>query len=432
MFRSFDEAIVFLEERSSSSFGLTSIETLLSYLGNPEKNLKFIHIAGTNGKGSLVAYLTATLDECGYTVGRYSSPAVFDVMDIIGIGRENISREEFLKYMNIIASVLPEMRRKSGLEPTRFEIETAIAFMYFKEKRADLVVLETGLGGRLDATNIVKDTLISAFVSISYDHMGILGNSLLEIAEEKAGIIKENSVVLSVMQDNDVEKVLTERAKENKSLIYYVAKGEFIDGDIRGQVISYKGREFRTKLIGEHQLENLPLAIEVLRTLKRMGYNKISDSGVEQGIEKAAWNARCEVIGKDPIFIIDGAHNERASAMLSLTLKRYFPDKRIIFVIGIFKDKDVKQIVENTIDLASEVITFNWEHERRLDGEKLKEIVSNYMNNVHFKKNVKGAVRYALDSADKNSVIVAFGSLSHLKEIKEEYKNYEEENYGRY
>ncbi|MCI8728977.1 MAG: bifunctional folylpolyglutamate synthase/dihydrofolate synthase [Clostridia bacterium] len=432
MFKSFDEALSYLEERSPSSFGLKSIETLLSYLGDPEKDLKFIHIAGTNGKGSLVAYLTAALDRCGYTVGRYSSPAVFNVTDIIGIGRDNISRDDFLKYMNIIASVLPEMKKKFGLEPTRFEMETAIAFMYFKEKRADIVVLETGLGGRLDATNIVKDTLISAFVSISYDHMGILGNSLREIAEEKAGIIKENSIVISVKQEGDVEKVLWETAKEKKSAIYFASKGEFMGGDVNGQVISYKGREFPTKLIGEHQLENLPLAIEVLRTLKRMGYSKIGDLGVKEGIESATWNARCEVIGKDPIFIIDGAHNERASAMLSLTLKRYFPDKRLIFIMGIFKDKDVRQIVENTVDLASEVITFDWEHERKLGGEKLKEIVSQYMDNAHFMKNAREAVKYALESADSNSVIVAFGSLSHLKEIKAEYKRYEEDNYGRY
>ncbi len=211
MFKSFDEALSYLEERSPSSFGLKSIETLLSYLGDPEKDLKFIHIAGTNGKGSLVAYLTAALDRCGYTVGRYSSPAVFDVTDIIGIGRDNISRDDFLKYMNIIASVLPEMKKKFGLE--------------------------TGLGGRLDATNIVKDTLISAFVSISYDHMGILGNSLREIAEEKAGIIKENSIVISVKQEGDVEKVLWETAKEKKSAIYFASKGEFMGGDVNGDFV---------------------------------------------------------------------------------------------------------------------------------------------------------------------------------------------------
>lgn len=418
MFFNFDEAIKFLEKQNHINLGLETIKKLLNYLGNPEKQLKFIHIAGTNGKGACLTYISEVLLASGYSVGRFSSPAVFCENETIWANGKNITDKEFVNVMNRVSEAISAMESDGLRVPTRFEIETAASFLFFFEKKVEIVVLETGLGGRLDATNVVSNKIATVFTKISYDHMGILGNTLDKIAQEKAGIMHQECMAISTYQNPKVSNVLKRYASQHNINIQFAGKGKCIRFDLDGQQIMYKDEIYYTSLLGENQLQNLPLAVDTLNHLKNIGYKKISKASILAGIREAKIDGRFEIISKNPLVILDGAHNESASKVLSETLRKHFNSKKKIFVMGIFRDKDYKAVVKNMVPYADKIFTFDWKNSRSLCGKSLAEIVYKYNRNVEYAGDISNAIKCAMRLAGKDSMVLAFGSLSHLKEVK--------------
>ena len=352
--------------------GLDSISCLCAHLGNPQDKLKFVHIAGTNGKGSVLAYISTILTAAGYRVGRYISPAVSDYREHFQIDGRMISKQAFCKYLEPVKEAAERMVSDGRPHPTPFEIETATAFLYFQDKKCDIVALETGMGGELDATNIIKTPLCAVLTSISMDHMAQLGNSLKEIASQKAGIIKEGVCVVSARQDPEAAEVIKQRAEllhcdlriadEGKifnlkffksALTKRVPSGEALPG----QRFSYGShKDLEISLLGKYQTQNAIVAIEAVEALKDAGF-KISEQQLKRGLSGTRWRGRFEIIGKDPLFIADGAHNEDAALKLAESIRFYFPDKKIIYIMGALRDKDYDKVISATHMLAKQIIT---------------------------------------------------------------------------
>lgn len=426
------EARVYLDEMSKygSVLGLETIRGLLRELGNPQDDLKFIHIAGTNGKGSVLAYTSMILSEAGYRIGRYVSPTVVSYLERIQVDAKWISEEKFAELTERVRNAIARLEAAGENLPTVFEIETAIAFLYFKEMKCDLVVLEAGLGGELDATNIIRNTVCAVFASISRDHLGVLGNTLAEIAENKAGIIKSGCAVVSARQKDSVSSILRSRA-EKYGCSYVQAEPELAEvekEDYHGIYFSYKEfRSLHTVMAGKNQIGNAAAALEVIRTLRQTGY-KIPGDAVKRGMERTQWPGRFSCIGEDPVFILDGAHNEDAALKLRESVEVYFPGRRLIGIMGVFKDKEYEKIVQTMGPLMSVIYAVDLPDEKRgLPSEKLAEVLEKYCPCVkrpdvsERQRAVDCAVRASLLEAGKEDVILAFGSLSYLQWVKDAY-----------
>lgn len=418
----YNEARVYLDEVSKygSVLGLDTVRDLLCELGNPEDSLKFIHIAGTNGKGSVLAYTSTILSEAGYRIGRYVSPTVVSYLERIQIDGEWIPEDEFAACVEEVQKAIASMEAKGETSPTVFEAETAIAFLYFKKKKCDLVVLETGLGGTLDATNIVKNTVAAVFASISKDHMGFLGNTLKEIAENKAGIIKSGCVAITSLQNAEVMEVLRHKSAEMQCELKVVDPKEavILKEDWNGQLFSYdRWERIWISLAGRHQIANAVVTLGLIETLIEKGYH-IMEESVRSGFEKTVWPGRFTCIGKNPLFIIDGAHNEDAARRLAESVTTYFQHRRLILIMGIFKDKEYEKIAQIMAPLAERIYTVTLPDENRtLSAEMLQKIVEPYCEKSEAALDVKGAVSAAYHVAESEDVILAFGSLSYLGQV---------------
>ena len=426
------EARVYLDEMSKygSVLGLETIRGLLRELGNPQDDLKFIHIAGTNGKGSVLAYTSMILSEAGYRIGRYVSPTVVSYLERIQVDAKWISEEKFAELTERVRNAIARLEAAGEDLPTVFEIETAIAFLYFKEMKCDLVVLEAGLGGELDATNIIRNTVCAVFASISRDHLGILGNTLTEIAENKAGIIKPGCAVISARQKDSVSGILKSRA-ESYGCRYAEAEPELAEvekEDYHGMYFSYKDfRSLHTVMAGKNQIGNAAAALEVVCALRNDGY-KIPDDAVKRGLERTQWPGRFSCVGESPVFILDGAHNEDAALKLRESVEAYFPGRRLIGIMGVFKDKEYEKIAQTMGPLMSVIYAVDLPDEKRgLPSEKLAEVLEKYCSCVKRptgygqRAGVDSAVQAALLEAKKDDVILAFGSLSYLYQVKAAY-----------
>ena len=402
--------------------GLEKIRKLLYLLGNPERYLKVIHVAGTNGKGSVISYVYSILMKKGLKVGRYISPAVFDELEIIQINGVNIPRDEYDSLMEEIDAVVFKMSR----EPSLFEKETAIAILYFARNKCDVCIFETGLGGSLDATNVFRKTLCSVITSIDYDHMGFLGDTIEEIAEAKAGIIKNYCrTVLAPQKYPTVFNVIKENAEKSFSPLLCVNKFATTQAE-NDEGFTYKASNGKVyiglKPVNKalYQRENISTAIEVIGILNYYGYY-ISDKDIVSGINEAYWPGRFEKVNDEPLVYMDGAHNPNGAEGLKETILHYFKDKKFTFVMGIFKDKDYKQVVEIMAPLAQKIYTFTPVNERGLSGEELKNKISAVNSNVWYCESLQEALERAI--TDKDNVVVVFGSLSYLKDVKGYFYN---------
>lgn len=398
--------------------GLDSIRELLRRLGDPQKKLKFIHIAGTNGKGSTLAFISTALTENGYKVGRYVSPTIFEYRERFQIQGKAVSKAEVGRLMETVAIHADAMEKDNFPHPTSFEIETTMAFILFAEKNCDFVVIETGMGGTLDATNVIENTLISVITGISRDHMGFLGESIEEIASHKAGIIKNNAVVISASQDENVKTVLKNTAHEKQAAgIIFLEPGEIRQEkfDLHKTTFSYKEmKKIEISLLGTYQTKNAALALLVLDSLQKMGY-KLKEDKIRSAFKKTVWPARFQIIDKKPLFLVDGAHNAAAAKELRKSIQFYFTNRRIVYIIGVFRDKEYVQVVENTCDLAEHIITVAKKgNSRALPGLELAQEVAKVNSMVTVADSVEEAVELAYLLSDKDTVIVAFGSLAYL------------------
>lgn len=431
----YTEARRYLKEvnKYGSVLGLESITTLLDALGNPQKELKVVHIAGTNGKGSTLAFIQSVLVEAGYQIGRYSSPAVFDYDEIIQINGKNIEKEELADIVTLIREKADIILEKYGFHPTTFEIETAMAFEYFKRKKCDIVLVECGMGGAGDATNVFEQVLCCVITSISLDHTAFLGETIEEIAQVKAGIIKQYCPVVMAKQSEKTVNCIKNTAKEKNAEFIQAGQAQLtvqnnVPDEIRvkNQMIyrALNGKKYQTniQMLGTYQSINAATAIEMLLYLENYGYQL--EEYIEQGLSKAMWNGRMEIISEDPLFIIDGAHNPGAVKELRNSMDLYFTNRRITFIMGVLADKDFAQEAELIADRAENIITVTPDNSRALDGKKLAETLSVYHKNVQYMDNIRKAVTAAMDFVRKGQtdMILAFGSLSHLKDIKQAVK----------
>lgn len=417
----YKEARVYLDEVSKygSVLGLDTIRALLMELGNPQEDLRFIHIAGTNGKGSVLAYTSTILSEAGYRIGRYVSPTVISYLERIQIDGQWIPEEEFTGLVEEVRQAIAKMETKGQGSPTVFEVETAIAFLYFKKKKCDFVVLETGLGGSLDATNIVTRTEVAAFASISRDHMGFLGDTLTEIAENKAGIIKPGCDVVTTAQKTEVLAVLLQKAKQLDCpvTVMHPDQAKRTKESWEGQTFTYHNETFMIHMAGTYQMENALTAYEVIGALRRRGYH-IPAEAVANGLEKTQWIGRFTCIRRAPLFFVDGAHNEDAAVRLKETVEHLLPNKRRIFIMGVFRDKEYDKIAQLMAPLADQIYTVNLpDEERSLPAEEMAVSLTRYCSHVEAIGNIEEAVDAALEHARTEDVILAFGSLSYLGRV---------------
>jgi len=393
------------------NLNLTSIRILLSILGDPQDFLSFVHVAGTNGKGSVSTYISTIMSDADYKVGKYTSPAVQSKEEQIQINEKWISPQEYseLKEEVLCASrLIPEQEGKR-IVPTLFEIETAMALLFFYRAGCDLVVLEAGLGGRGDATNVVENTLVAVLTSISKDHMEYLGDSVEEIAQDEAGIIKPGCVVVSAPQAESVEYIIDKIATATNCPVHF-ARTKITPEQIQ--------------MLGIHQLENASVAVEVIKALKVKGY-PVADDAIRSGLANAEWFGRFQKIGENPTVIIDGAHNVDAVKRLKESVQSYFPKQRLFLLVGIFQDKEIEEMLSLMLPLATEVCTVTLpDHKRSIKAERLREICIQLSPDtpVFAMESVAAGVRQIYTKANREDVIVAFGSLSYLAAVAEQVK----------
>ena len=418
------EAMAYIEDlqQYGSVMGLETMRELCARLENPQDQLKFVHIAGTNGKGSVLAYVSTVLSAAGYRTGRYISPTVQEYRERFQIDGRVITQSGLCKYLEQVKEAAEAMAAEELPHPTAFEVETAVAFLYFLDKRCDIVVLETGLGGALDATNVITTTLAAVFTSVSMDHMGVLGDSIEQIAAAKAGIIKDKCYVISAKQTPEAMKVIRQAALVRKAKFYTadVSRAKNVRYGMTGQHFSYdKYKNIAITMAGQFQIENAVVALETLAALGRAGY-PVAEDKLRLGMEQTRWRGRFDVIGKKPLFIADGAHNEDASKRLSESIRFYFTNRRIIYIMGMLKDKEYDKVIRNTYELAEHIITVTPPLTgRALHGYELAQAVREYHDSVTVADSVQEAVEiaYLLAGQDKDCVVIAFGSLSYLGEL---------------
>ena len=417
----YKEARVYLDEVSKygSVLGLESMRELLRRLGDPQNELKFIHISGTNGKGSVLAYLSTILSGAGYRTGRYISPTLFSYRERIQVDGEYIEKESLACHVTAIAAAAEDMQKAGLPSPTVFEIETALAFLYFKEKRCDIVTLEVGCGGLLDATNVITTTLMEVIASISMDHTDLLGDTLAKIAAQKAGIIKPDTMVVSAQQKSEAAQVIEDTCKEQYCTLQMVDESKIsnVHYGAEGQTFSYKTWEnVAISLAGSYQIKNAALALEGVEALRKLGY-ALSDQQVREGLLHTAWRGRFTTLRRDPTVIIDGAHNPAAALELKESLEQYFPGKTLYFVMGMFKDKDYAQVIDLTAPLARHIITVETPgNPRAMPARELAEAVGKVNPSVEWADSVAHGVEKALAMAGKEDAVIVFGSLSFLGE----------------
>lgn len=421
----YKEAMEFVQNTNKfgSVLGLDNIKELLSRLGNPQNQLKVVHIAGTNGKGSILAFLAGVFRESGYRAGRYVSPASFSYEERFRINEENISKEDLCFHMEKIKKISEEMVRDGKSHPTMFEIETALSFLYFLDKKVDVVLLETGMGGRLDATNVVEHPICTVIASVSFDHMQYLGNTIEEIAGEKAGIIKERCPVISYKNEEKANQVIRRKALEkNCPLTFVNDEGiRILSESLTGQSFTYRSSSGRwyekieIPLLGEHQIKNAATALEVLEIVKN--YFCISEFQIEEGFRKTIWRGRLEILQKDPFIICDGAHNPDGACHLADFLQKNFTNQRIIYIMGVLADKEYEQMIAETAGLADCIYTVAPNNERALSSDQLAKTARKYHPKVYVKSRLAQCLDEVKKTARKEDVIVIFGTLSFQNEI---------------
>lgn len=417
----YQQARTYLEEASMTgiTLGLSAMTYLLNELGNPQDDLQFVHIAGTNGKGSVLAYVSTILETAGYQTGRYISPTVMSYRERIQINRKNISKDDFAYHLAQIKKIIDKMTAQNITPPSVFEIETALGFLYFKAQNCHIVIMETGMGGTLDATNVIKNTLAAVITSVSFDHMDFLGDTLTHLAQAKAGIIKKNSHLIYGTLPTEAEKVIKHQGQQLGNTLHVADYHAIIvekNEDLFSQTFSYFGLENVTiHLLGKHQVQNAILAIKTVQALNAQGFN-ITDDMLKRGLEMTKWFGRVTVVKeKNPTIIIDGAHNQEAAMALTATVKEMFQGQVITGVMGVFKDKEVSSILKEVAPVMSHMYTISLADKRRtMSAEALAAMAIEVGINATHCQTLESAIQIASEKAD---VVVVFGSLSHLGDV---------------
>lgn len=418
--------------------GLDRMEELLRRLGNPQDDLKVIHVAGTNGKGSVSKYLEEGLSACGYKMGLYTSPYIEKFNERIRFDGADISDEDLEYYGQKVVDAAEAMVADGKDSPTEFEVVTAIAFLYFAGKKADITILEVGLGGIGDSTNVVKHPLASVITSISYDHMAQLGNTLAEIAVNKAGIIKTGCPVISNVPERDAAKIIARKAYAMGSRLFDVSgiRAAVSEQTPFSQVVSMELYEksysdVEISMVGKHQAENLKTALATLEILRKSGAVKLDREALYAGLKRARQPGRFEVIGggpeagdeSKPLVIIDGAHNEAGAQALQETMAQYFAGKKILLVAGILADKQIDSIVKFLTKITDHIIVTEPDNPRKLAASELAKHMTDAGVTAEVASDAEAAMHRAKELADGYDVILFAGSLYLIGDVRRLWRN---------
>ena len=415
----YDEALEYIHGVSNffCKPGLDRIKALCEGLGNPQNELKFIHVAGTNGKGSVSSMLSSVLCEAGYKVGLYTSPYVLEFNERMRVNGRNIPRDTLARLTEKVSLVAEKMADR----PTEFELITAIAFEYFKEEGCHIVVLEVGMGGRLDATNIIEKPLLSIITGIALDHTAFLGNTVEEIATEKAGIIKENSVALWGGEDTAARAVIEAETAKKQSILCKTdySKLKIRSCDLDGTVFGYRARkELKITLLGSYQPRNASIVLDAIDNLSGVGL-KVSEEAIRQGLMKAKWPARFEIISREPMIIFDGAHNPQGIDAATESIRLYFGDEKVIVISGVLKDKDYNRISRSISTIASRVYTITPNNPRALSAKEYANVLHSLGASALPTEFIEEALTLAASEAKREGrAICCLGSLYTYGEIK--------------
>lgn len=405
-------------------YKLDGILNLMERMGNVQEQLRIIHVAGTNGKGSVCAMLAQILTEAGYRTGLYMSPAVFAPEEVIQIDGSPISKEDYTAAISKVQQACAQMLEAGFRHPTSFEAETAAAFWHFHKKQCAYVVLEAGLGGAMDATNLITHPLCSVITSISRDHMAMLGDSVVKIAEAKAGIMKPGCPCVSSAQKPEVMETLqtaadalgcTLRAADPALLSAYTYDGRH---SMLGMSDIGAVQPLQCALTGACQRDNISCVLETVRLLREQGIG-ISKQAVRRGLERVYLPGRMERVAKHPDFYIDGAHNKAAACCLRETIAHCFAGRRLIYIIGVFADKEYEKVLELTLPYAAQVFTVTPDHPRALDGQTLAKKAERFHPAVTYAAHIPQAAAEAVKAAGADGVVLAFGSFSYLGELRQ-------------
>lgn len=398
--------------------GLERITELMKKLGDPQKQLRFIHVAGTNGKGSTCAMLASILTKAGYTTGLYTSPHLLRVNERMKINGVDISDEELIELAERVKPVTDWMED----EPTEFERITAMAFMYFQQRKCDVVVLEVGLGGRLDSTNVIDAPDAAVITHIALEHTQILGDTLKKIAVEKAGIIKKNTPVALYGQSREVEQTVQKICTEKGGRLWVsdLKQLKVERCSLNGQNVSYRARQnLQLPLLGEHQAYNMALTLDTVDLLVRKRGYHISDEAIREGLACVTWPGRLEVLRESPVVLVDGAHNPDGVQQLATAMKQYAPGQEVTFVMGVMADKDYMEMAGMVAPYARQFITVAPEYHRALDARSLRETIERELNvPARCGGSVRQGLELALTESKPEDTIVIFGSLYQVGEVR--------------
>lgn len=411
------EAIKYIENYtwSRTRLGLERTRELLERLGNPQKSLKFIHVAGSNGKGSTCAMLDSILREAGYRTGLYTSPHIEEFEERMRVNGRNISGDALGRITDRVRTAAEAMED----HPSQFEIITAAAMLYFLEEKCDIVVLEVGMGGEMDSTNVIDAPVAAVIVNIGLEHTEYLGDTLEKIALTKSGIIKPGSSVVCYDGAEEVtrvvEKVCHDRGVELVKADFSQLKG--FDSTLDGQWLEYRGKRYFTALLGEHQLCNTAVVTDVVGLLRRKGFN-IDDDALARGLENVRWPARLEVLNRFPLFVLDGGHNPQCAAALVNSRDEFAAGRKIVYLVGILKDKDYNTMLDELLDGAQEFFCLTPHSPRALAAEELAAVIRAKGAPAQAFDNERDAVFAALKAAGNDGVVICFGSLYMAGEVR--------------
>ena len=408
-----------------SRFGLERIAELLDRMGRPQDRLKFVHVAGTNGKGSTCAFVASVLQKAGYRTGLFTSPYIIQFEERIRVDGQNIALDDLRDVTLFVRGHAEAMAAETGEHPTEFELMTAVAFEHFARCACDIVVCEVGMGGRLDSTNVIQAPEVCVITSIGLDHTAMLGDTPAAIAREKAGIFKPGASIVSWLQDDAAAmRVILDAAFEVGSDVTVPAFSTLRDRPVSNGIRSfaYRGIEYTTRLLGTYQPFNAIVAIEVVEALRKRGWS-ISDEELVQGIADTSWPGRFEIVSAGPPpIIVDGGHNPQGAAVLAESLRDVFPDKRVTFLMSVLADKDYPAMIAEVADLAKAFVCATPPNPRALPAADLAKAIADIVQDepvrIEVAADFSSAKRRALQIAGKNGVVCAFGSLYSISELK--------------
>ncbi|MGN0395667.1 MAG: bifunctional folylpolyglutamate synthase/dihydrofolate synthase [Coprococcus sp.] len=420
-----EEAWNYIEEinKAGSVPGLDNIKELLCRLDNPQDRLKVVHVAGTNGKGSVCAFLEGILIDAGYRVGRYISPTIFSYFERFQINKKYMCEDDFRCILEKVKNISDQMVKEGYARPTAFETETAVSFLYFLDNNVDIVLLETGMGGLKDATNVCRKPLCTILTSISMDHMNFFGDNIYDILNEKLGIIKHDVPCVSDNMTNEMKRIWFDKCEEMHCphIMLDMEKISVTENTLDGVKYIYKNKEYAISMIGKNQINNSILAIEAANVLKKQGYD-LDYVNVYNGLYNTNWKGRFQKISDNPLIYVDGAHNEGGWSALKDNIQTYFEGRKLIYVCGVLKDKEYKKMLDILSPYSDYFIAVTPDSPRALPKELLSEYASDYIENT-----CSCELNEALDKACEiagrleNPVILVYGSLSFIGPVIERY-----------